>query len=94
MTIKIDLSSEADKNEDYFLYPKRTYDGFWASSIGKCQGLQLQARITDIAGKKMYFTRQDKRYHFSTSFYWHPEEVIEMKLMDKLDRLFKDENIS
>jgi hypothetical protein len=76
----------------------RAKSGLWSDHpINKCVGLKLQAKIVTLTDRynyvrKLYLTNGDKRYPFSTSFYFYDSEVEELTLMDKLDKLFEDDS--
>ena len=76
-------------------YPARALNVHLADHpIMKCQGLKLQARKIEFKNNFenyfLYLTKGDKKYPFSTSFYFYKEEIIEMKLMEKLDKILEE----
>jgi len=91
----VTISFKEDKPGFASRYPARTLNGHWSDhSVMKCHGLKLQARKVEIkthfGNYFLYLTKGDKKYPFSTSFYFYPDEVIEMKLMDKLDKILEE----
>jgi len=71
-------------------------DNYWRSGWtgevrSKCINLVLTARKTELGGVVKYLTKQDQSKDFNTSFYWNESEIEVLTLMEKLDRLFKDD---